>query len=230
MKLDIRSIIKAVTPPIISSGVKAVFLSRTGKHIFQEEKEEEGEKGSEWYDSSFEKNDHWKYHYSLSLYYFLWTVIADRIVRSGIDSILDIGCGPGQLACLLREKGVKRYHGFDFSSKRIAQAKKTCPEFTFSREDAFQTDLFATYDYRAVICNEFLEHVEADIEILNRIKPNTKFYGTVPNFPYISHVRHFKNKREVYDRYRQCFTDLQVDDFQANDRDKTFYLLEGRII
>ena len=221
-----KRVMKAVTPPIILSGAKAVFLSLSERK-FSEEKE--GEKDSEWYDASFEKADHWKWHYSLSHYYFLWTVISDRIIREGIDSILEIGCGSGQLACLIREKGIKKYHGFDFSSKRIAQAKKVCPEFDFSVQDAFKTDIFTTYDYNAVICTEFLEHVERDIAVLNRIRSGTNFYGAVPNFPFTSHVRHFKSEGEVVARYEECFQNLRVDAFLANDRGKTFYLLEGRI-
>jgi len=227
MAQDIKSIIKFGTTRVILKEAKDVFLSKDKKLAI---KKEAGEKDSSWYDNSFEKYDHWKLHYSLSQYYFLWTVILDRIVRAEVDSILEIGCGPGQLACLIRDKGVKLYHGFDFSSKRIAQAKKACGEFTFSQEDAFKTDLFTTYDYSAVICTEFLEHVEGDIELLSRIKSGAKFYGTVPNFPYESHVRHFKKESDVFARYQQCFQDLRIDAFLANDRGKTFYLLEGRII
>lgn len=226
MTQDIKSIIKAITPPIILSGAKAVFLSKDEKRVI---KKEEGEKDSSWYDESFEKDDYWKRHYSLSHYYFLWMVILDRIVRAKVDSILEIGCGSGQLACLIRDKGVKEYHGFDFSSKRITQAENTCPEFSFSEQDAFKTDLFTTYGYSGVICTEFLEHVEDDIGILSRIRSGTKFYGTVPNFPFESHVRHFKNEGEVLARYEKYFKDLRVDAFLANDRGKTFYLIEGEI-
>jgi len=224
MQQKVKSIIKAFTPPIVLSGGKALFLS---KRIRQSVREEEGEKGAEWYDASFDKDAHWKKHYSLSHYYFLWTVISDRIVRTGFNSILEVGCGSGQLACLIRDKGVKNYHGFDFSSRRIEQARNVCPEFNFSLQDAFKTDLFTTYDYSAVICSEFLEHVEGDIDVLHRIRSGTKFYGTVPNFPYTSHVRHFKNKNEVFARYEECFQDLMVDSFLANEHGKTFYLIEG---
>lgn len=226
MSQEIKRIIKAITPPIILSGAKAVFKPKDEKHVI---KMEEGEKDSSWYDESFEKADHWKRHYSLSHYYFIWSVISDRIARTGVDSILEIGCGPGQLACLIRDKGIKKYHGFDFSSKRVMQAEKVCPEFTFSEQDAFKTDLFTTYDYSAVICTEFLEHVESDIEVLSRIRSGAKFYGTVPNFPYESHVRHFNDEGEVLYRYDKCFKHLRVDAFLADDRGKTFYLLEGVI-
>ena len=227
MNQVIKNIITATTPAIILSTAKAIFLSIREAYSNQKEL---GEKGSEWYDISYDKTDHYKRHYSLSPYYFLWTVISDRIARAGVDFILEIGCGTGQLACFLRDNGTKQYHGFDFSSKRIAHAIKTCPEFAFSLQDAFQSNLYTTYNYDAVICTEFLEHVERDVEILNRLRSGALFYGTVPNFPYISHMRHFKSKHEVIHRYGRFFENLQVDSFLANNRDKKFYLLEGRII
>lgn len=144
---------------------------------------------------------------------FVWTVIADRVLRAKVKSILEIGCGPGQLACLIRDKGILSYHGFDFSPRRIEQAKRVCPEFAFNLQDAFRTDLFETFDYDAVICTEFLEHVEKDVDVLKRIKSGVCFYGTVPNFPFTSHVRYFSDVDEVTSRYRQCFSELHVDTF-----------------
>ena len=148
-------------------------------------------------------------------------------MQAEVTSILDIGCGTGQLGCLLRDKGVPRYHGFDFSPKRVEQARHLCPEFSFTVEDAFATSLFRTCEYDAVICTEFLEHVEGDIEVVNRIRSGTRFYGTVPNFPFVSHVRHFQHADEVHDRYAPHFGDLRIDTFLANEKGKTFYLIEG---
>lgn len=119
---------------------------------------QDGQKGPEWYDESLENSAHRWCHYSASNYYFLWSVIADRVVRANVESLLDIGCGSGQLACLLRDKGITRYYGFDFSPKRIELAKQVCSEFEFSVQDAFKTDTFTRIDYDAVICTEFLEH------------------------------------------------------------------------
>jgi SAM-dependent methyltransferase len=223
----LKNIIKEITPPLILRGAKAVLLAMKEKCVPQKEGME---KGSKWYDASFEKSDHWRRHYSETNYYFLWSVIVDRMIRTGVESILEIGCGTGQLACLIRDKGISRYHGFDFSPKRIEQAKRVCPEFAFSRQDAFQTDLFTTCDYDAVVCTEFLEHVEGDIEVLNRIRSGARFYGTVPDFPYPSHVRHFKSGNEVLSRYSQCFRDIHIDTFPAKAKYKTYYLLEGKKI
>ncbi|HET8635445.1 MAG TPA: class I SAM-dependent methyltransferase [Acidobacteriaceae bacterium] len=226
MPTKLKRIIDEITPPIILRGVNAVLGPSGGNHGHPEPS---GQKDASWYDASFDANDAWRSHYSESEYYFLWTVIADRIERAKIESILEIGCGPTQLACLLKDKGIRKYHGFDFSARRIEQAKQVCPEFKFSLQDAFQTDLFTTVDYDAVICTEFLEHVEKDIEALKRIRSGARFYGTVPNFPFTSHVRHFGSEDEVRSRYSRCFSDLRVDVFLANVNGKAFYLLEGEI-
>ncbi|WP_196139279.1 class I SAM-dependent methyltransferase [Aliikangiella sp. G2MR2-5] len=247
MRNNIKKIIKSITPPIIWEGGKALLnkkdvpqieknktpqvekKQRVNKNTAKQAKNKiKGEeKGADWYDSSFDNHAHWKKHYSLSKYYFLWTVIADRISKSQYDSLLEVGCGTGQLANLLKDKGISKYHGFDFSPKRIEQAKKNCEGFDFSLQDAFKTELFNELDYNAVICTEFLEHVEGDLEVLKRIKSGTKFYGTVPNFPYTSHVRHFKNEAEVFERYQNCFKEMEVDTFLANNHGKKFFLIEG---
>lgn len=227
MQEKIKKLVSEITPPIILRGAKALLSPKAEKCARQDDGQE---KRPEWYDASFEQSTHWRSHYSESEYYFLWAVIADRIVRENVESILEIGCGTGQLACLLRDKGICKYYGFDFSAKRIEQAKQVCPEFSFSLQDAFETDLFTTTDYEAVICTEFLEHVERDIEVLSRIRSNTIFYGTVPNFPFTSHVRYFQSESEVISRYKRYFTNLHVDVFLSNASGKIFYLLEGKKI
>ncbi|WP_144393364.1 class I SAM-dependent methyltransferase [Pleionea sediminis] len=189
----------------------------------------DGEKSADWYDESFERADHWKSHYTESKYYFIWTVICDRLVRQKKQSVLEVGCGPGQLASFIADKGIKHYHGFDFSPKRIEQAEKVTPQFNFSVEDAFKTDLFTTVEYDCVVCTEFLEHVEGDLEVLDRIRSGTYFIGTVPNFPYTSHVRHFNSVEEVYERYKDKFENLTVDAFNKNKQGKVFYILDGII-
>jgi SAM-dependent methyltransferase len=185
------------------------------------------EQGPDWYDQSFDASEHWRSHYSESGYYFLWTVIADRILRAQADAVLDIGCGSGQLASLLRDKGIPRYLGLDFSPKRIAQARKVCPEFEFREVDVFATDILDTYDYDVVLSTEFLEHVERDLDVIAKVRSKKRFIGTVPNFPYVSHVRHFRDANEVSQRYQEYFTDFRVDTFLADPHVRKFFLVEG---
>lgn len=131
------------------------------------------------------------------------------------------------MACLLRDKNVPRYLGLDFSPARVEHARAVCPEYEFVAADAFETDVFEGHEYDAVVCTEFLEHVEKDMEILDRIRPGSLFLATVPNFPYDSHVRHFTSASQVADRYGSVFEDLRVDSFTLVRKDRVLYLIEG---
>ncbi len=216
MNTKIKRIIEDLTPPLVLRGAKSLFKAQ-----------QISEKGADYYDHSFEERENLSKHYTESGYYFLWAVMADRIMRDQVNSLLDIGCGSGQLATFLRDKGLKSYYGVDFSPKRIEYAKKICPEFQFIVEDAFQTNLFETYNYDAIVSTEFLEHVIGDIEIIKHFKSGSKFYGTVPNFPHKSHVRHFNSENEVCARYNKYFTKFSVTSFLANTRGTTYYLMQG---
>ncbi len=81
--------------------------------------------------------------------------------------------------------------------------------------------------YRKSQATEFLEHIEQDLEVIRFIRPGTYFVGTVPNFPYVSHVRHFQDCDEVTRRYAHFFTDFKVDAFRAKGHETMFFLLEG---
>lgn len=212
-----KKIVKELVPPLLLRGLRKL----RGSHP------RGSEKSADWYDQSFEDLAEWRLHYTESHYYFLWTVIVDRLKRANARRVLDIGCGPGQLACLIRDRGIAEYQGFDFSPKRVEQAQRVCPEFRFTVDDAFTTDLFTAFPYDSVVCTEFLEHVERDLEVLARISSGARVLATVPNFPGAAHVRFFENAGEVHARYRHCFNDVTVDPFAANQSGKTFFLLEG---
>jgi hypothetical protein len=93
--------------------------------------------------------------------------------------------------------------------------------------DAFETELFDEYRYDAVISTEFLEHVEEDLRIIEKIRPGARVYASVPNFPSAAHVRYFESAQEIYDRYIDYFDYLGVDVFPSNDKGRVFYLIEG---
>lgn len=195
------------------------------------------ERDASWYDAPLEQAEKdGKSHYSMLPYsvvnrYFLWAVIADRIATNGFDHVLDIGCGTGQFACLLKDKGVQNYLGFDFSIKRIEQAEKACPQFDFVVANALHTDLLEKHNYHTVTCIEFLEHIEDDLGVLRNLKKGTKFFGSVPSFPYASHVRHFRSTNEILGRYKYSFRNLRVDPFMCymNNQPAAFFILEGKI-
>ena len=193
----------------------------------RESRQRPGAKGAEWYDSAYENTVAYRQHYSKSSYYFLWAVVADRITRSGARQIVDLGCGPGQFASLLYDKGIRSYRGVDFSSKCIAMAKHRCPFFDFAIADLSDAGMLRDLPYDTIVSLEFLEHVPFDLEVIGNVRRGTKVFATVPNFPYVSHVRHFTSEADVRLRYGRFFSDLTVDAFLENPEGKTFYLMEG---
>lgn len=224
MASSLRGLARDLLPPFVVRGARALFPAARGKRAATAP---HGEKDPEWYDEHFESAGHWRRHYTESHYFFLWSVIADRMLRAGVGSVLDVGCGPGQVAALLRDKGIQCHWGVDFSAKRIEQARTVCPDFTFIVSDAFQADVFERLPYDAVLATEFLEHVERDLDLVRRVRPGARFHGTVPNFPYVSHVRHFAGVEEVRARYGGQFLDVRVDAFLADPRGKTYFVIEG---
>lgn len=217
MKLLLKRAVRSITPPI---------LWQTGSWILRDVFK--FEQGKAYYDDLFQRTGHYRQHYTTSHYYFIWSVVADRVVRGGGTSVLDIGCGPGQFALLLSDRGLPHYHGIDLSEEAIRLAQAGCPRYSFTMADALTTDVFENFQYDTVISLEFLEHVHNDLSVLERIPRGKRFLGTVPNFPYESHVRHFNNDREVLDRYGRFFDNLRVDSFPEDEQRKTvYYLCEG---
>jgi trans-aconitate methyltransferase len=180
-----------------------------------------------YYDDTFHRSDKWLSDYTESHYYPFWAVLADRMTRAGVSSVVDLGCGPGQFAALMRDKGVPRYLGVDFSEARIAQARKACPEYEFLSADIFQSDVLSARDYDTVVATEFLEHIDRDLDVLDAIRPGARFLGTVPNFGGEGHVRHFQNPAQVSERYASRFTDLDVRVHRADVKGRTFFLMDG---
>jgi SAM-dependent methyltransferase len=184
------------------------------------------EEGASWYDEIYSKPDTmFGVHYTQSAYYFLWAVISDRMPR--IASVLEIGCGTGQFASFLVERGIANYVGFDFSPQAVALAKERCPSLEFVVADARHSELLHRPDYDVVVCTEVLEHIHADLEVLQRVRPGTRCFLTVPNFPYPSHVRHFATAEAVGTRYGGLFCDHDVTEFAVNPAGDRFFLLDG---
>ena len=208
------------------SGHRRRFSLRA-KQRRDDTQEPHGVKDADWYDHVYDKAKSYRKHYTKSRYYFIWSVVVDRMMRAGVGRILDLGCGPGQFASLLFDKGVKTYRGVDFSSKSIEMAKERCPSFEFIVADICHSDILDVSDYDCVVALEFLEHVESDTELIQRIRPGVAFFGSVPNFPDKAHARYFKDEKEVHARYHSYFSDLKVDSFLQHRNGKTFFLMEG---
>ena len=187
------------------------------------------EVGAAWYDALFAANTHYRCHYRESFYYFLWTVIADRLRRAGVSSVLEIGCGSGQLAALLFDQGLREYTGVDFSATAISLAQKTVPQGRFIVGDARAQELYTGHSCDALICTEVLEHIEDDLGVVACFPSGIRCICSVPNFPYESHVRHFNKVADVTNRYAKYFGDFDVCAFPSpRSSEDVFFLFEGR--
>lgn len=188
----------------------------------------DSEHGPSYYDEAYSTIESYHSPFWQSPYYFIWTVIADRIRCRGLRQVLEVGCGPGQLAALLREVSVTEYVGFDFSQVAITIARTTLPGTRFERDDARTSQLYTTWPCDAIVCTEVLEHIDDDLTVVGHFPPGVRCFVTVPSFPYKSHVRFFRSVQEVNDRYGQFFDDITVSAFRMpKNADDRLYLLEG---
>lgn len=225
--MNLKHTIVDISPPFLIRVAYKLYL--TIKKTFLKNHYVYGiEQPSSFYDKEFEENEHWQMHYSHSPFYSFWTVISDRIMIAGVKRILDVGCGSGQLACLLYDIGISEYCGIDFSPERIKYARTLCPEYSFVEADVLSSNLLETFDYDCILSTEFLEHIDNDLKVIERIRPYTTVIASVPNFPCAGHVRYFKNISEIKQRYGRFFDELYVTKIIANDRGHAHYLLQGK--
>lgn len=182
---------------------------------------------AEWYDAAYRTIDSYTVPYWESHYYFLWSVLADRIRSARARRVIDIGCGPGQFAsCLFGLTAIESYTGLDFSAQAVAMAQRVCPEGRYIVGDATTTTIHDDTPHDVVVCTEVLEHVPTDHAVIARFKPGIRCLCTVPNFPYESHVRHFTSATQIIDRYGEFFDGLDVWPLRGS-RANIYYLLDG---
>lgn len=216
-----KEVLKQLTPPIVWSTIRAAASS-----IRSPARPSREEQPADYYDR-MAQHERWRVHYTESHYYFFWSIIADRLVRFGAQSVLDLGCGSGQLAVLLGDRGIKRYCGVDFSGEQIRLARAACPQFEFVQSDITSTDILECGSYDAIVATEFLEHIDGDLEVVKRIHPRTFVLASLPNYDDPSHVRFFASPSEIASRYASFFDSFRVDALRRNTQGIVYYLLEG---
>lgn len=187
----------------------------------------QGAASSEWYDEAYRLwSTKYDSHYSDSVYLPIWKEIAHRLDRTA--AVLEIGCGTGQLAHLLVDRGIQHYTGFDFSDYAVELARKRLPSADFHVADVRTTSLFRQARYDIAVCTEVLEHLDEDLALLHALKPYTRVLATVPNFDSASHLRFFASEREVLERYGEAVADIAVTSFSLSET-TVIYLLDGFI-
>jgi len=154
-----------------------------------------------YYEDHFTENKGFQVHYKQSYYYVAWTQVIVFLKKINPVSILEIGCGTGQLAEYLRDEGFIHYEGFDFANKAVDMAKKRV-DMNFYWGDALDESLYQK-DFTVAICLEVLEHIEKDLQVLENIPEGRHIIFSVPNFDADSHVRWFTTVRQIKKRYFQ---------------------------
>lgn len=162
---------------------------------------------AEYYDRLFSEEGYHQEAHNLR-WYPVWKSSADEIVRWGSPKIVDLGCGPGHLAEIInRTNGYPfLYIGYDFSRVAIdiARAKVISDRFDFRLADLSSHDFNESVgEARRVtyVSTEFLEHVEFDLEVIERIPSENPLLFSLPRFDDPGHVRFFTDEQSIRQRY-----------------------------
>ena len=188
-----------------------------------------GKYTSDFYDSIFKRGGWNKEYFKIPekcIYYPVWSKVLTHLNVN--DRILELGCGAGQFAYLVFKKGFNYLKGIDFSLEAIKLAKKFNPEKKdlFIQGDLEDRSLYSG-DYNTVILNEVLEHLQYDQLVLAFIREGTKVVFTVPDYMGTGHVRIFKNKREIEQRYGIYLIDIQQIDSIKVTKESTIFVVKG---
>ena len=139
-----------------------------------------------------------------------FSVIADGLRHTGDISVLDIGCGFGDLYPYLRERGDVRYVGCDLSPDLLAVARTRYPDVTFDQRDPLAEPYpDEAFDYVCMsgIFNHPLEDNEAFVEEMLRAAYRTCVRGVAANMmidqvDYHEDHLHYFNPERVLGRCR----------------------------
>lgn len=139
--------------------------------------------------------------YRRSPYYPMFKGVAKLLRGHAGSSVLEVGCGTGNLAQLLFDSTSLQYQGFDFSPVAVQMATRRTGRPDFYVGDATQAQTYAGRRYDAIVCTEVLEHIEQDLEAVRLWAPGSWCVCSVPNYDADTHVRHFLSEQEVRARY-----------------------------
>ena len=109
----------------------------------------------------------------------LASLIATQILPTltGINSILDIGCGDGVVGDLIPKEC--NYQGIDLSNASIYRQNTEDPRITYSQPDYLKTTLQQSQKADAVLMLDVLEHTPGFTELFELSLPQAKNYVLV---------------------------------------------------
>lgn len=132
------------------------------------------------------------------------------------QSVLDAGCGHGNLIEKLMNLGLKNLHGLDISEKRLELAKKrflTEPLVNFFQASLDNTGL-PDCRYDVVICRYIFEHLTNTDEVLKELSRVTKQNGSIYIINFDDVFFNFYTKNETFNRQLKTLKGKLAQDFE----------------
>jgi trans-aconitate methyltransferase len=93
------------------------------------------------------------------------------------------------------------YHGLDFSKVALAQAQDRVPHGTFQHVDLREWVAPKPWPWGSVAVTEVLEHIQGDLQLLEKLPHGVLVVASVPRFWCPGHVRRFDTAQQVRCRY-----------------------------
>lgn len=162
------------------------------------------EMAHKYYDEVYEKENRYRDHYSNVPFFPVYQVALSMIKDINSPSILELGCGTGQFAHMLWDNGLMTYQGIDFSETAIGIASGLSPQ-VFEVGD-IRNYIIKPGVFNTIVILEVLEHITYDLSLLERLPLGMNIVLSVPNFDETSHVRHFKTKQDIVNRYGEIIS------------------------
>ncbi len=164
----------------------------------------------------------------------LFDQVLEWVKSLGRDiNICEIGCGSGQFANMLLDHGCMNYVGIDFSEKAIELAKRANPGYVdqFICADAFSfLETHKKEDDKLFIIFEVLEHLNKDMELLDKLPVGSLVIFSVPNFKSFNHVRTFESLESIKNRYQMLDISMYREMPANKNADKVYHLVYAKRI
>lgn len=137
-------------------------------------------------------------------------------------SLLDLGCGAGQLARLALDRGMKYQKGVDFSEEAVRLARERCPEAEFICAGIMWWVGSGESDTYVLV--EVLEHLVDDTLFMRRLRASQKVVYSVPNVLCSGHTRAFDSLVDVLSRYDMI---EPLETATIKHEEKTWWIVKG---
>jgi methionine biosynthesis protein MetW len=111
--------------------------------------------------------------------------LIEELIEQG-SSVLDVGCGDGDLLDYLRKKKGIEAHGIEFGAKAVETARAKGIRVDVADITKQEFNLTDTYDY--IIVSEVIEHLPKPEELMAKLKGKFRKYLiiTIPNTGFIT--------------------------------------------